>query len=120
MWSFFKIYDPTGDLEGNPWLGLISPSQSALPPHTISVNELDELRDEGLVHIRKLMSAGVSTIRRTVSGTTHCADIETMVAIMPDVYGATFRDINSLSTSLMPRPMPLATSQPRSCEEPYV
>lgn len=120
MWSFFKIYDPTGDLEGNPWLGLISPSQSALPPHTISVNELDELRDEGLVYIRKLMSAGVPNIPRTVNGTTHCADIETIVAIMPDVYGATIRDIHGFSTSLMPRPMPIAMSQPASCEEPYV
>ncbi|MEK9928365.1 MAG: alpha/beta hydrolase fold domain-containing protein [Halieaceae bacterium] len=91
-----------------------------LPRHTISVNELDELRDEGLVYIRKLMSAGVPTIRRTVSGAVHCAYIENIVSIMPDVYGTTIRDIHGLSTSLMSRPMLSATSQPASCEEPNV
>jgi acetyl esterase/lipase len=102
------------------WLGVITPSQSTLPPHTISVNELDELRGEGLVYILKLRSAGVPIIRRTVNGTKHCADIEAIAAIMPDVYGAKIWDIHGCSTTLMFQPMPIAMSQPASCEEPYV
>merc|ERR1719238_2567179 len=42
-----------------------------LPPHVISVNELDALRDEGLEYYRKLRKAGV-TARAIVSvGTDH-------------------------------------------------
>lgn len=66
-----------------------------LPPHTISVN--DPLRDEGLVYARKLMAAGVPTISRTVNGTVHGADTEVMVGAMPDVYGATIRDIHGFA-----------------------
>ena len=32
---------------------------AGLPPHVISVNQLDPLRDEGLVYFRKLLDAGV-------------------------------------------------------------
>lgn len=109
MISLFKVYDPTGDHARNPlaWpYHAKAEDLAGLPPHTISVNELDELRDEGLIYARKLMAAGVPTISRTVNGTTHGADIETMVAIMPDVYGATIRDIHGFATSLMPRRLP--------------
>ena len=45
-----------------------------LPPHTISVNELDPLRDEGLIYARRLAVAGVPTVSRTVNGTSFDAD----------------------------------------------
>ena len=34
---------------------------TGLPPHVISVNELDPLRDEGLAYYRKLLAAGGRT-----------------------------------------------------------
>lgn len=78
----------------------LSADLAGLPPHTISVNELDPLRDEGLVYARKLMAAGVPTISRTVNGTVHGADTEVMVGVMPDIYGATIRDILGFAASL--------------------
>jgi len=63
-----------------------------LPPHVISVNELDPLRDEGLAYYRKLLAAGVPAVGRMVMGTTHAADCIFLDAI-PDVYRATIGDI---------------------------
>ena len=70
-----------------------------LPPHVISVNELDPLRDEGLAYFRKLLEAGVSAVGRTVNGTCHALDC-LFVAAMPDVYRPTIRDIKSFADSL--------------------
>ena len=70
-----------------------------LPPHVISVNELDPLRDEGLTYYRKLLAAGVPAVSRTVNGTTHAGDL-IFQAAMPDVCDATLRDINSFAYSL--------------------
>lgn len=65
-----------------------------LPPHVISVNELDLLRDEGLSYYRKLAEAGVSVYSRTVNGTTHAADVIFVKAI-PEVTMSTIKDIKS-------------------------
>ena len=46
-----------------------------LPPHVISVNELDPLRDEGLAYYRKLLAAGVDAIANVAVGTVHCGDL---------------------------------------------
>lgn len=100
---FAGPYDPSGDHAQNPlaWpYHATAEELKGLPPHTISVNELDALRDEGLIYARRLMATGVPTISRTVNGTTHGADVETMVASMPDVYGSTIRDINGFAVSL--------------------
>ena len=101
--AFGKVYDPSGEHAQNPlaWPYQATAADLAgLPPHTISVNELDIIRDEGLVYARKLMAAGVPTVSRTVNGTLHGADTETMVGVMPDVYGATIRDIHGFAASL--------------------
>lgn len=70
-----------------------------LPPHVISVNELDPLRDEGLVYYRKLMAAGVSVYSRTVNGTCHAGDMILRKAL-PEVFAATVRDIKGFADSL--------------------
>ena len=70
-----------------------------LPPHVISVNELDPLRDEGLAYYRRLLSAGVAGYSRTVNGTIHAADVLFLSAI-PEVCAATIRDIKGFADSL--------------------
>ena len=62
-----------------------------LPPHCISVNELDPLRDEGLAYFRKLTKR-MTAYSRTVNGTVHAADV-LMVDSIPEVSDATVRDI---------------------------
>ncbi|MEV5386300.1 alpha/beta hydrolase fold domain-containing protein [Streptomyces sp. NPDC052721] len=70
-----------------------------LPPHVISVNELDPLRDEGLDYYRKLLAAGVPTVGRMNMGLCHHG--ETLFrATMPDVYAANVHGISSFAHSL--------------------
>ncbi len=82
-WPYFA---ETGDLKG-------------LPPHVISVNELDPLRDEGLKYYQMLMAAGVNVYSRTVNGTCHAGDMIFRKAL-PEVFAATIRDIKGFADSL--------------------
>lgn len=97
-----KIYDPSGENATNP---LAWPYHAevldleGLPPHVISVNELDPLRDEGLAYYRKLVRAGVPTVGRTVNGTCHAADL-LMIRAMPEVYAASVADLKAFAESL--------------------
>ena len=102
MGAMAKAYDPEGANTTNPlaWPMHAAPSDLAgLPPHVISVNELDPLRDEGLVYFRKLLGADVSAVSRTVNGTCHAGDC-LFVDAMPDVVAATIRDIKAFADSL--------------------
>lgn len=95
-------YDPTGENATNPLAWPLHASQSdleGLPPHAISVNELDPFRDEGLAYYRKLQAAGVPARARTVIGMCHAAENYFMRAI-PDVYDATLSDIAVFAYSL--------------------
>lgn len=97
-----KVYDPAGKNATNPlaWPYYATTADlTGLPPHVISVNELDPLRDEGLAYFRKLLAAGVAAVSRTVNGTCHAGDCIFRGAI-PDVYAATIRDIKSFADSL--------------------
>ena len=95
MEALAAVYDPEKKNMDNP---LCWPFQASvddlkgLPPHCISVNELDPLRDEGLAYFRKLTKAGVTAYSRTVNGTVHAADV-LMVESIPEVSDATARDI---------------------------
>ncbi len=97
-----KVYDPNGDHATNPlaWPYHADPAELVgMPPHVISVNQLDPLRDEGLAYYRKLLTAGVATVGRTVNGTCHAGDC-LFEAVMPDVYAATIRDIHGFAHAL--------------------
>ena len=90
-----RVYDPTGGANQNPlaWpLHATTDDLAGLPPHVISVNELDPLRDEGLAYYRKLVDAGVPVNARTVNGTCHAGDLILSQA-MPEVYAASARDV---------------------------
>ena len=97
-----SVYDPSGDHVRDPfcWPYYATPADvEGLPPHVVSVNELDPLRDEGLAYYRTLMKAGVSAVSRTVNGTCHAGDLLFRGA-MPDVYAATIRDIKGFADAV--------------------
>lgn len=101
--AFAVAYDPAHENDRNPlcWPYFAETQDlQGLPPHVISVNELDLLRDEGLAYYRKLMAAGVSVYSRTVNGTCHGADMIFRKAL-PEVFGATVRDIKGFADSLL-------------------
>jgi len=72
---------------------------TGLPPHVISVNELDPLRDEGLAYYRRLLAAGVPAQARTVNGTLHAAE-NNYFAVIPDIARATLADLAHFARSL--------------------
>ena len=96
------VYDSSGETAEDP---LCWPSRASgddltgLPPHVISVNELDPLRDEGIAYQRRLVERGVSAVGRTVNGTVHGAEVF-LAAAHPDVSAATIRDIHGFAASL--------------------
>lgn len=95
------VYDPDGAHDRDP---LCWPYHATvedlrgLPPHTISVCEVDPLRDEGVAYYRKLLKAGVPVSGRTVLGGCHAADLMFPVA-MPDVYAAAVHDLGRFAAS---------------------
>jgi acetyl esterase len=102
MDALSEVYDPGGahatDPECWPYHATVE-DLAGLPPHVISVNELDPLRDEGLAYYRKLVRAGVPAVGRTVNGTCHAGDVILRRAL-PEVYAATIRDITGFADSL--------------------
>ena len=100
-----SIYDPGGEHAEDPtcWAAKASDMDlNGLPPHVISVNELDPLRDEGLAYYRRLLGAGVSAVGRIVAGTCHGGDI-LLPKAMPDVFESTVADIAGFARLLTPR-----------------
>ena len=94
-----RAYDPGGENLTNPlaWpLNADVDDLKGLPPHVVSVNELDPLRDEGLAYFRKLVKAGVAVNSRTVNGTCHAGDVIFRGAI-PEVYAASARDLSTFA-----------------------
>lgn len=97
-----KVYDPKGEKSENPlaWpLAASTEDLKGMPPHVVSMNELDPLRDEGSLFHRKLLSAGVSSVGRIVLGTPHTADIA-FEDVIPDIYRETARSVFGFAHSL--------------------
>jgi len=97
-----SIYDPEGAHTTDPlaWpYHATNDDLAGLPPHVISVNELDPLRDEGLAYHHKLLAAGVRSVGRMVIGTSHAADVIFRSSI-PDIYAASARDLVGFAYSL--------------------
>ena len=96
------VYDPTGEHATDPlaWPYHATVDDLAgLPPHVISVNEVDPLRDEGLAYYDKLVEAGVAATTRTVPGACHGADLMFRAAA-PDMYLATINDVHRFAAGL--------------------
>ena len=95
-----SMYDGADSTNPLAWpLHATAKELSGLPPHVISVNELDPLRDEGLSYYRKLMAAGVMARSRTVNGTCHANDVLFQQTI-PEISAATVRDIHGFAMGL--------------------
>ena len=102
MQVLVKVYDPELEHTNNP---LAWPLQASiedlkgLPPHVVSMNELDPLRDEGIAFLRKLQAAGVSAVGKVVLGTGHAGDLS-MPDIVPDIFQDSARALYSFAKSL--------------------
>jgi acetyl esterase len=97
-----SIYDPTGvhARDATAFAGMAPDEELAgLPPHVISVNELDPLRDEGLHYYRRLVRAGVPAVGRMVVGTCHGGDL-LLPGVLPEVFDASMRDVSGFVKSL--------------------
>jgi acetyl esterase/lipase len=97
-----SIYDPENRNVNDPtcFAGVATDEDlNGLPPHVISVNELDPMRDEGLDYYRRLVRAGVPTVGRLVAGTCHGGDL-IFAGAMPDVFAASVRDLSGFAKSL--------------------
>ena len=95
MATLARVYDPDLENTENPlaWPYHAATEELAgLPPHVISVNELDPLRDEGLAFYRKLLAAEVPVMGRTVLGSNHACDVG-WPDVVPDLY---FETLHSL------------------------
>jgi acetyl esterase/lipase len=97
-----SLYDPDNTEADNPLCWPIAANKvdlAGLPPHMISVNEMDLFRDEGLTYYRNLLAAGVKASSRTVNGTCHSADV-ILPNAAPDIFAATLWDIYGFTHSL--------------------
>ena len=96
---FASVYDPESRHATDPlcWPYHATVDELAgLPPHLISLNELDLLRDEGMAYYHKLRRAGVPADLRTVPSVCHAADMM-FPAQMPDTYQSTIASIHDFA-----------------------
>ena len=105
-----SLYNPDNTEAENPlcWpLVANKEDLTGLPPHMISVNEMDLFRDEGLKYYRNLLAAGVRASSRTVNGTCHSADV-ILPNAAPDIFAATLWDIYGFTISLSTTNKPIS------------
>jgi acetyl esterase/lipase len=89
------LYDPAGDHATDPlaWpLHATEEDLRGLPPHVITTNEVDPLRDEGLAYLRMLQRAGVNATGHTFSGIGHACE-QLLGAAIPDLFDRAVRGV---------------------------
>ncbi|WP_067650818.1 alpha/beta hydrolase fold domain-containing protein [Nocardia harenae] len=99
-----EAYDPGGSHaeEATCWPYHASEDDMAgLPPHVISVNELDPVADEGIAYYRRLVRAGVAARAQLNLGLCHTGDIM-FPAALPDVYAAAIDAVVGFARSVVP------------------
>lgn len=74
---------------------------SGLPPHMITVNELDPLKDEGIAYYRKLMKAGVRANCKVILAATHVAEMAAARRGMPEVHRSAVHDIYQFARNIV-------------------
>lgn len=104
MKPLVRLYTPTDEAMTDPFAWPYHATVEhleGLPPHIVTVNELDPLRDEGLAHFRKLLAAGVEATCRTINGTCHAGDL-LFPRDLPDTHAVTVRDVVAFARSVAP------------------
>ncbi|GLP80816.1 alpha/beta hydrolase fold domain-containing protein [Mycobacterium antarcticum] len=89
------LYDPTGQHTTDPlaWPYYADErDMQGLPPHVVSTDELDPLRDEGLAYLRALQRAGVDASGHTYSGVGHAGE-QIVAAAVPELFQRALRDV---------------------------
>jgi acetyl esterase len=88
-------YDPNNEHSRNPlaWPYFADVDDLAgLPPHVITTDELDPLRDEGLAYLRALKRAGVKADGHTYNGIGHAGETIAAAAV-PELFTRALTDV---------------------------
>ena len=70
-----------------------------LPPYVVTVNELDPLRDEGIIFSERLKDAGVNVKIKIIEGTIHAAE-NIFPLDIPVIHDQAIEDIKNFAYSL--------------------
>jgi acetyl esterase/lipase len=89
------LYDPRGEHTTDPLAWPYYATEEdlrGLPPHVITTDEVDPLRDEGLAYLRALQRAGVEATGHTYNGVGHACE-QLLGAAVPDLFHRALRDV---------------------------
>lgn len=94
-----SVYDPGGAHATDPLAWPYFARQSdleGLPPHVVTVDELDPFRDEGLAYSRALARAGVVVTGHTNTGVCHAGELM-FRRTMPELYLSTVAAVKAFA-----------------------
>lgn len=97
-----SLYDPDGRHARNPlaWPYYATVDDVVgLPPHVITTDELDPLRDEGQAYLRTLQKAGVRATGHVYNGVPHAGEL-LGAAALPDLFERALRDVVAFAESM--------------------
>jgi acetyl esterase/lipase len=96
------LYDPAGEHARDPlaWPYYADTTDlQGLPPHVITTDELDPLRDEGLAYLRALQRAGVVATGHTYNGVCHAGEL-LAAAALPELFERALTDLTAFAVSV--------------------
>lgn len=96
------VYDPTGEHARDPlaWPYYATTDDlQGLPPHVITTDELDPLRDEGLAYLRALQRANVTATGHTYNGVSHAGEL-LAAAALPEVFERALADVTAFAAGV--------------------